>query len=49
MNCQGDNDGLVEEDVIVVFGKINYAMNDKNPVDSIRFFSKLNNQGLLYF
>ncbi|CAO3687955.1 hypothetical protein G6F70_003663 [Rhizopus microsporus] len=42
VNYQSDNAGLVEDDVIVRFTKINYAMNDNNPVDSIRFFSKFN-------
>ncbi|KAI7871831.1 HD phosphohydrolase domain-containing protein [Spinellus fusiger] len=40
VSYQSDNDGLVEEDVIVDWLKINYAMKDRNPVDSIRFFSK---------
>ncbi|KAI8975179.1 hypothetical protein BDF20DRAFT_836603 [Mycotypha africana] len=44
VNHQTDNAGLVQEDVIVNFSKVNYAMNDKNPVDSIRFFSKFNDQ-----
>ncbi|CAO3620813.1 unnamed protein product [Cunninghamella blakesleeana] len=39
---QHDNDHLVEDDIIVSQGKINYAMQDRNPVDSIRFFSKFN-------
>ncbi|ORZ14001.1 HD phosphohydrolase domain-containing protein [Absidia repens] len=42
---QGDNDGLDINDVIVSKGKINYAMQDQNPVDSIRFFSKFNDHG----
>lgn len=44
-NHQTDNAGLVEEDIIVTFTKINYSMNESNPVDSIRFFSKFNDQG----
>ncbi|OAD78577.1 hypothetical protein PHYBLDRAFT_18303 [Phycomyces blakesleeanus NRRL 1555(-)] len=40
ISYQSDNDGLVENDVIVDWLKINYAMKDRNPVDSIRFFSK---------
>ncbi|KAI8089448.1 uncharacterized protein BX664DRAFT_297172 [Halteromyces radiatus] len=39
---QSTNDNLVVDDVIVSKGKINYAMQDQNPVDSIRFFSKFN-------
>lgn len=46
VNYQSDNAGLVEDDVIVRFTKINYAMNDNNPVDSIRFFSKFNENGM---
>lgn len=42
---QHDNDHLVEDDIIVSPGKINYAMQDRNPVDSIRFFSKFNDNG----
>ncbi|KAG0168582.1 SAM domain and HD [Apophysomyces sp. BC1015] len=42
---QSDNDGLTEHDVIVSWLKINYAMKDRNPVDSIRFFSKFNDKG----
>lgn len=45
-NHQTDNAGLVQEDVIVTFTKINYSMNESNPVDSIRFFSKYNDQGI---
>lgn len=37
---QGPNDHLKEEDVIVEYLKNNYAMKDRNPVDSIKFFSK---------
>lgn len=44
VNHQTDNSGLVQEDVIVSFSKINYSMNESNPVDSIRFFSKFNDQ-----
>lgn len=42
---QSDNDNLDINDVIVSRGKINYAMQDQNPVDSIRFFSKFNDDG----
>lgn len=45
VNHQSDNAGLLQEDVIVEFTKINYSMNESNPVDSIRFFSKFNDQG----
>lgn len=45
-NHQTDNAGLVQEDIIVTFTKINYSMNECNPVDSIRFFSKFNDQGM---
>ncbi|CAO3678225.1 unnamed protein product [Rhizopus stolonifer] len=45
VNNQSDNAGLTENDVIVRFTKINYAMNESNPVDSIRFFSKFNENG----
>ncbi|KAG0743419.1 hypothetical protein G6F62_004877 [Rhizopus arrhizus] len=45
VNHQTDNAGLTEQDVIVRFTKINYAMNERNPVDSIRFYSKFNEQG----
>ncbi|KAI8071401.1 HD phosphohydrolase domain-containing protein [Gongronella butleri] len=41
-NHQSANDHLRTEDVIVSRGKVNYAMQDRNPVDSIRFFSKHN-------
>jgi hypothetical protein len=46
VNHQTDNAGLVKDDVIVSFSKINYSMNESNPVDSIRFFSKFNDQGM---
>ncbi|KAI9278654.1 HD phosphohydrolase domain-containing protein [Phascolomyces articulosus] len=39
---QSTGDNLTEEDVIVKWIKINYAMKDRNPVDSIRFYSKFN-------
>ncbi|KAG0255514.1 SAM domain and HD [Mortierella polycephala] len=42
VSCQGVNDHLTQEDVIVEFLKNNYAMKDQNPVDSIKFFSKTN-------
>ncbi|KAG0019428.1 SAM domain and HD [Entomortierella chlamydospora] len=42
VSCQGPNDHLKEEDVIVEFLKNNYAMKDQNPVDNIKFFSKNN-------
>lgn len=48
-NYQTDNAGLVQEDVIVTFTKINYSMNESNPVDSIRFFSKFNDQGNIVY
>ena len=44
-NHQSNNAGLTERDIIVTFEKINYSMNESNPVDSIRFFSKFNDQG----
>ncbi|KAI8140339.1 HD phosphohydrolase domain-containing protein [Fennellomyces sp. T-0311] len=44
VSYQSDNDNLTEDDVIVKWVKINYAMKDRNPVDSIRFYSKFNNQ-----
>ncbi|KAI7900212.1 uncharacterized protein BX663DRAFT_518954 [Cokeromyces recurvatus] len=44
VNHQTDNAGLVQEDIIVDFSKVNYSMNDSNPVDSIRFFSKFNQE-----
>ncbi|KAI7889852.1 uncharacterized protein EV154DRAFT_513101 [Mucor mucedo] len=43
-NSQTDNAGLVAHDIIVAFTKINYSMKERNPVDSIRFFSKFNDQ-----
>ncbi|KAF9906960.1 SAM domain and HD [Linnemannia zychae] len=42
VSCQGSNDHLQEDDVIVEFLKNNYAMKDRNPVDGIKFFSKTN-------
>ncbi|KAG0206329.1 SAM domain and HD [Mortierella sp. GBA30] len=42
VSCQGPNDHLTEEDVIVEFLRNNYAMKDQNPVDGIKFFSKHN-------
>ncbi|KAF9431867.1 SAM domain and HD [Entomortierella beljakovae] len=45
VSCQGPNDHLKEEDVIVEFLKNNYAMKDRNPVDSVKFFSKHNHSG----
>ncbi|KAG0379889.1 SAM domain and HD [Mortierella sp. AD032] len=42
VSCQGPNDHLRQEDVIVEFLKNNYAMKDQNPVDGIKFFSKTN-------
>ncbi|KAF8986496.1 SAM domain and HD [Entomortierella lignicola] len=47
ISCQGPNDHLKEEDVIVEFLKNNYAMKDQNPVDGIKFFSK-NNHSVSY-
>ncbi|KAI7828957.1 hypothetical protein BC939DRAFT_500407 [Gamsiella multidivaricata] len=47
VSCQGPNDHLKEEDVIVEFLKNNYAMKDQNPVDGIKFFSK-NNHAVSY-
>ncbi|KAF9401473.1 SAM domain and HD [Mortierella sp. AD011] len=47
VSCQGPNDHLKEEDVIVEFLKNNYAMKDQNPVDNIKFFSK-NNHAVSY-
>ncbi|KAI8393865.1 HD phosphohydrolase domain-containing protein [Radiomyces spectabilis] len=40
VSYQKNGDNLEENDVIVSWTKINYAMKDRNPVDSIRFFSK---------
>jgi hypothetical protein len=45
INHQSNGDNLTQDDIIVIFTKLNYAMNDKNPVDSIRFFSKYNSEG----
>ncbi|KAG0219960.1 SAM domain and HD [Mortierella sp. NVP41] len=42
VSCQGSNDHLRRDDVIVEFLKNNYAMKDQNPVDGIKFFSKTN-------
>ncbi|KAG0052557.1 SAM domain and HD [Gryganskiella cystojenkinii] len=42
VSCQGPNDHLTLDDVIVEFLKNNYAMKDQNPVDGIKFFSKNN-------
>ncbi|KAG9067547.1 SAM domain and HD [Linnemannia hyalina] len=42
VSCQGTNDHLQQDDVIVEFLKNNYAMKDQNPVDGIKFFSKTN-------
>lgn len=42
VSCQGTNDHLRQDDVIVEFLKNNYAMKDQNPVDGIKFFSKTN-------
>ncbi|KAG0343828.1 SAM domain and HD [Podila humilis] len=47
VSCQGPNDHLEVEDVIVEFLKNNYAMKDRNPVDGIKFFSK-NNHAVSY-
>jgi len=44
-----DNSYLNEEDLIVEWLKINYAMKDKNPVDHIRFYSRFNDQGIFLF
>ncbi|KAG0270499.1 SAM domain and HD [Actinomortierella ambigua] len=41
-SCQGPNDHLEADDIIVEFLKNNYAMKDRNPVDGIKFFSKHN-------
>lgn len=41
--CQGDNNiphGLRPEDIVVQNMKIDYAMKDKNPVDSVKFFQE---------
>ena len=45
VSCQGVNDHLTQDDVIVEFLKNNYAMKDQNPVDGIKFFSKQNHSG----
>ncbi|KAM3582569.1 hypothetical protein VKS41_005213 [Umbelopsis sp. WA50703] len=37
---QEDNVHLSEDDVLVEFLKINYAMKDNNPVDSIKFYNR---------
>ncbi|KAJ8659933.1 hypothetical protein O0I10_004159 [Lichtheimia ornata] len=42
MGYQSTNDNLQEDEIVVAWGKVNYAMKDRNPVDSIRFFSKFN-------
>ncbi|KAF9910748.1 SAM domain and HD [Lobosporangium transversale] len=47
VSCQGPNDHLEVDDVIVEFLKNNYAMKDRNPVDNIKFFSK-NNHSVSY-
>ncbi|KAG2226577.1 hypothetical protein INT45_005063 [Circinella minor] len=44
VSYQSTNDHLTKDDVIVKWVKINYAMKDRNPVDSIRFYSKFNAQ-----
>ncbi|KAF9976363.1 SAM domain and HD [Actinomortierella ambigua] len=41
-SCQGPNDNLEADDIIIEFLKNNYAMKDRNPVDGIKFFSKHN-------
>lgn len=45
MGYQSTNDNLQEDEIVVAWGKVNYAMKDRNPVDSIRFFSKFNDNG----
>ncbi|KAM3583590.1 hypothetical protein VKS41_004497 [Umbelopsis sp. WA50703] len=40
ISYQSDNAKLTEEDVIIEWLVINYAMKDHNPMDSVRFFSK---------
>ncbi|KAJ2958880.1 hypothetical protein NQZ79_g5581 [Umbelopsis isabellina] len=46
VSYQSDNANLTEEDVIIEWLVINYAMKDRNPMDSVRFFSKrLQDQG----
>ncbi|KAI7876669.1 HD phosphohydrolase domain-containing protein [Lichtheimia hyalospora FSU 10163] len=42
LGYQSTNDNIKEDEVVVAWGRINYAMKDRNPVDSIRFFSKFN-------
>lgn len=42
INSQTKGKRLKREDVIVEWRQLNYAFKDKNPVDSIRFFSKRN-------
>lgn len=39
---QGENDRLEEDDIIVDRLKLNYAMNDKNPVDYVKFYNQYN-------
>ena len=42
-SCQGDNgipNGLRPEDIVVQNLKIDYAMKEKNPVDSVKFFQE---------
>ncbi|KAJ3323988.1 SAM domain and HD [Boothiomyces sp. JEL0866] len=40
IKSQIPNASITENDIIVQFMTLNYAMKDKNPVDSIRFFTK---------
>ncbi|KAJ3311505.1 SAM domain and HD [Boothiomyces sp. JEL0838] len=40
IKSQITNPSITENDIIVQFMTLNYAMKDKNPVDSIRFFTK---------
>jgi hypothetical protein len=37
---QAENDRLGEDDVIVERLKLNYAMNDENPVDHVKFYNQ---------
>jgi len=46
---QDSGDDLTEDDVIVDWLKINYGLQDKNPVDHMKFFSRYNDNGLKFF
>jgi len=47
LSYQDSGDDLRDDDIIIDWLKINYALKDKNPVDNVKFFSRYNDCGRL--